>query len=426
MSWLPDVWVLAALASVGATCGALGGFAMLRRQSLLSDTLAHAALPGVCLAYVLTGSKEPLVLLAGAFAAGLAGVLWVLGILRGSRLKQDAALGIVLATFFGVGVVLLTLLQNRPDAGQAGLDHFIYGQAAYLTRGHVAVMLFFGLLVLAMLALFYKEFKLLSFDGDYASTLGFRRGLLEICLSVLIVTAVMISLRATGVVLTVALLIAPAAAARQWTHRLGTMLFLAAAIGVASALGGAMWSQNQEHTPTGPAVVLVASGLLVLSLLWAPRRGLYWGWQRLRRHRRQIRRENLLADFYRLGERRRDWQQDYSAEELAGVRRQKPREVRAILRELEQSGAASSDGRLWRLTSAGIAEAAKVVRNHRLWELYLARRLDLAADHVHRDAEEMEHALSAEVVGELMTALENPDLDPHGHPIPRAVKLLDQ
>jgi manganese/zinc/iron transport system permease protein len=422
---VPDAAVLAALAIIGATSGALGCFAVLRRQSLLGDTLAHAALPGVCLAYLLTGLKEPLLLLAGALAAGVVGTMLMLGLLNNSRLRQDAALGLVLSTFFGAGVVLLSFMQNHPDAGQSGLDQFIYGQAAYLIHEHVITMSIFGAAALLLLALFYKEFKLLSFDAEYASTLGFARGRLEVLLSLLIVLAVMISLRAVGVVLTVTLLIAPAAAARQWTHRLSVMIVLAMGLGVVSALGGAVWSQNFEDTPTGPAVVLVASFFLTVSLLFAPQRGLLWSWLRLQRYRRKVRRENLLTDFYRLGEWGGGTRQSWTVAELANVRRLPERQVARTLNELAAEGyvAAAANGETtWQLTPAGQAEAARVVRNHRLWELYLARRLELAPDHVHRDAEDMEHALPPEVVAELASSLDHPERDPHGHPIPRAAR----
>jgi manganese/zinc/iron transport system permease protein len=419
MNWLPDAAVLQGCAIVGATSAALGCFAVLRRQSLLGDTLAHAALPGVCLIYLLTGVKEPLVLLIGALIAGTVGTLMVLGLLNASRLKQDAALGIVLATFFGVGIILLSSFQNHPDRGQSGLDQFIYGQAAFLTQEHVRLMLIFGVVALVLLALFYKEFKLVSFDPDYADTLGYRKRLLEVILSLLIVAGVMISLRAVGVVLTVALLVAPAAAARQWTERLGLMILLAMVFGVLAAVSGTIWSQNAEATPTGPAIVLVASAWLAVSLLLAPERGLLWNWLRLARHRRKVRQENLLKDFYRLGEMRRDRRGEFAVKELAEVRHQPAKPVRRTLAELEARGLVFADSDHWQLTHAGVSEAARVLRNHRLWELYLARRLDLPADHVHRDAEDMEHALPPEIVRELDVALQHPDTDPHGHPIPR-------
>jgi manganese/zinc/iron transport system permease protein len=358
----------------------------------------------------------------------LLGSLLVQAIIRGSRLKQDTALGIVLSTFFALGLLMLRYLQD-PARGaskgassgaamQAGLDTFIYGQAAHLRWDQVGVLLGLGLAVLTVLGLCYKEFKVLSFDPEYTQTLGFRRRALELLLSTLIAITVIISLRAVGVVLTVGLLVAPAAAARQWTGRLGGMMLLAMIIGAASGVGGAIWSQNVWRTPTGPAVVLVASGVVAASLLLAPRRGLIATWLRVLQHRRDVRRENLLSDFYRLGERAGDQRRSWTLADLAMVRRQPAGPLQGVLRTLYRDGLVENAGGRWRLTHTGLDAAARIVRNHRLWELYLSKRLDLPADHVHRDAEAMEHALPPEVVAELEALLEHPERDPHGMRIP--------
>jgi manganese/zinc/iron transport system permease protein len=421
---IPDRAVLEGLILIGVTSGALGCFTFLRRQSLLSDTLAHAALPGVCLAFLITGSKSITLLLLGALVAGVLGSLLFLAILRHSKLKQDVALGIVLTTFFAVGVVLLSMLQNSLDARQSGLKHFILGHAAYITVDQVLVFRCLAAVVLITLFACYKELKLLSFDAEYASTLGFQRRRLELIFAALIVAAVIISLRGVGVVLTVALLVAPAAAARQWTERLGVMLVLAVLIGAASGVFGAFWSLHVEHSPTGPVVVLVATMILGFSLLFAPQRGVLWSALRLLAHRRKVRCENLLTDFYRLGEKGRNWQRPREVATLAAVRRLPTALVERTLRLLERQGEVQRVEDGWRLTPEGLSEAVRVVRNHRLWELYLARRLELALDHVHRDAEAMEHALPPEVVAELEESLENPELDPHGLPIPRAVEVV--
>ncbi|HMP03625.1 MAG TPA: iron chelate uptake ABC transporter family permease subunit [Gemmatales bacterium] len=417
--WLPDPSILLALAVVGATSASLGCFAVLRRQSLLGDTLAHAALPGIGLAFWLTEAKSPLVLLLGAMATGLLGAALLFALKHASRLKEDAALGLVLSTFFGVGIVILTRLQNEPEASQSGLDHFIYGQAAYLTWDHARLMLGLGMVVLVCLALTYKECKLLSFDPAFAASLGLPRRRLEALLAGLTVVGVMLSLRAVGVVLTVALLIGPDAAARQWTQRLSTMMGLAIAFGISSSWLGAIWSQTADATPTGPAIVLVASVLLVVSILVAPGRGLWWHYLRLRQHRRDVAAENVLADFYRHGERQGDRTAPMPAAELADQRGLRFPPLERTMRDLCRRGLAESAGDGWRLTEAGADEAARVMRSHRLWELYLARRLDLPLDHVHRDAEEMEHALPSEIVAELDAHLGHPRVDPHGHPIPR-------
>jgi manganese/zinc/iron transport system permease protein len=415
---MPEWVILEGLALIGATCGVVGSFAVLRRQSLLGDTVAHAALPGICFAYLLTGEKALPVLLLGAAGSSILAAWLVLALVHNSRLKQDAALGVVLSTFFAAGLLLLTHLQSRPDGYLAGLHTFLFGQAAYLRGEQVRWMLAVSLAILGLVVLAYKEFKLVSFDPEYASTLGFPRRLVEGVLAALLVATVLVSLRAVGVVLTVGLLTAPATAARQWTNRLRQMLLLAAGFGVASAWLGALWSQNAPRTPLGPASVLIASALMLGSLLLAPERGLLAAAWRLARHRRKVRLENLLSDFFRLAEAQRDWQRAWSLEQLSGVRGQPPAQLARTLRQLEESGLiVESDGK-WRLTQQGVQEAARIVRIHRLWELYLARRLDLAADHVHRDAEAMEHALTPELVAELEAALGHPEVDPQGKPIP--------
>jgi manganese/zinc/iron transport system permease protein len=271
---------------------------------------------------------------------------------------------------------------------------------------------------LALVILFYKELKLFSFDPDFAGTVGFSRRGLEVLTALLTMAGVMISLRAIGVVLTTALLIVPAAAARQWTGGLGRMIFLAMAFGVVSGLGGAIWSQNADATPAGPAVTLTATSILIVSLALAPRRGMLWAWLRLAAHRRKVRRENLLSDFYRLGEGGKDWDRSRSSEDLAAVRGQPSRAARRTLRLLQTAGKVQRNTDGWRLTPEGLEDAALVVRNHRLWELYLTHRLDLPADHVHRDAEEMEHALSPEMVRDLENLLGDVTRDPHGRVVP--------
>lgn len=425
MTWLPEGTVLQGLAILGTTCGTVGCFALLRRQNLLADTLAHAALPGICAAYLLTRDKDLPVLLLGAAVSGTLGVWLILAIVQTSRLKQDAALGIVLSTFFATGLLLLTYLQNFPDGNQAGLNTFIYGQTAYLREEHVRWMLGISVLLLSVVGLLYKEFKLVCFDPDYAQTLGLRRRVLEFLLAMLLVLTVLISLRSVGVVLTVGLLTAPAATARQWTNRLGSMIVLAAVLGVACSWLGAIWSQNVPLTPAGPAIVLTASVVMLGSLMLAPQRGVLAAWLRQLAHRRRVRLENLLTDFYRLNEVRHDWEQPRNVIELAQVREQPPQVVQRTLHDLEDAGLVVETDGGWRLTQQGLQEAARIVRTHRLWELYLSRRLDLAADHTHRDAEAMEHALTPELVAELESSLENPETDPQGKPIPRGKPLSE-
>lgn len=415
----PNLWyVMGGCAILGLAGGALGCFAVLRKQSLLGDALAHAALPGICVAFLLTNSKNPEILLAGALGAGLLGALFILGIVRGTRLKEDAALGTVLSVFFGGGIVLLTAIQHQPNAAQAGLDKFLFGHAASLVPRDLQVLGGLTAVVLVLLALFYKEFKVLSFDRDFGASLGLPMRRLEVLLTALIVVAVVIGLQTVGVVLMAAMLITPAVAARQWTHSLGRMVLLAGLIGAGGGVVGALFSGTGRNLPTGPLIVLAVTGVLLMSLAFAPRRGLVWSWLRLWRHRRQVRQENLLADLYRLGEPAQDWTRDRTVPAMAAVRELPARQLAKTAAQLRARGWLEPVGTSWRLTPAGLEEARRVVRNHRLWELFLARRLELASDHLHRDAEEMEHTLPPAVVAELEQLLGQPDLDPHGEAIP--------
>lgn len=275
-------------AVLGAVSGLLGAFAVLRRQSLLGDALSHAALPGICLAYLLTGDKSLPVLLLGAGLAGWIATLLILRIVEHSRIDEDGALGIVLTVFFGAGVVLLTKIQQGNDANQAGLDKFIFGQAATLLAEQVVLMAALGGLALLVVGLFYKEFKLITFDADFAASLGLPTGMLSVALTSLIVVAVMLGLQTVGVVLMAAMLIAPAAAARQWTDRFAVMLGLSALFGLAAGVGGTLISIGQARLPTGPMIILCATALVVVSILLAPNRGLLWEGARRWRTRRRL------------------------------------------------------------------------------------------------------------------------------------------
>jgi manganese/zinc/iron transport system permease protein len=417
------ITVMAGASLIGVVSGALGCFAVLKRQSLLGDALAHAALPGVCLAYLLgsvigVDPKHPLLLLGGALVTAWVGTLILLSVTRTTRIRQDAALGVVLSVFFGAGIVLLTFLQHgSAGAGQAGLDKFLFGQAASLVPRDVVLMAVLGAIVLLTLAVFFRPFQLIVFDPVYAGSQGVPVRRFEVLLTTLIVVAVVVGLQTVGVVLMAAMVVTPAAAARQWTDRLLTMVVLAAVIGALAGATGTWVSSLARRLPTGPLIVLSATALLGVSLLLAPRRGLAWAAVRRLRNRRRVRVENLLKDLWRLGERDGRYAAPRAVNDVLAVRAA----PHAAVDHARNAGLVHVAGPLVQLTDAGLERAARVVRNHRIWELYLARRLDIAADHVHRDAEDMEHALDDEVLEAIDRALGRPTVDPHGRPIPRGV-----
>lgn len=261
-------------AVLGAVSGALGAFAVLRRQSLMGDAISHAALPGVVLAFLISGSKDILALGAGALFTAWLGTMAMVYIRRRTRIKEDTSLGLVLSVFFGVGMVLLTFTQRLPNAHQAGLDRFLFGQAAALLERDVVYMAAFGGSALLMLALLWKEFKLVSFDPEFATGLGLPVRALDVLLTTLLAVAIVLGLQAVGVVLMSAMVVAPAAAARQWTDRLGHMVLISALFGAISGVAGTLVSSLASGLSTGPTIVLVASFIVLFSILFAPARGL--------------------------------------------------------------------------------------------------------------------------------------------------------
>jgi manganese/zinc/iron transport system permease protein len=297
-----------ALGSVilGLVSGVLGSFALLRRQSLLGDALAHAALPGVVVAFVLSGyAKLPVVLLVGAAAAGWLGATLLTVIVRNTRIKEDTAMGIILSVFFGVGYMFLSMLRRSGNAEQAGLDRYLFGSASSLIASDVELMAVLGVFAIGLTLLFFKEFKVLAFDADFLATQGFPVRRLDILLTSLFVVAIMIGLQTVGVVLMSAMLTAPGAAARQWTNRLNVMLVAAAAVGALSGVIGAVVSMVAE-VPTGPAIVLALTSITLFSFVFGAERGLVWAWLRTRRSHAVIKAETVLIDLYRIAERHRD------------------------------------------------------------------------------------------------------------------------
>lgn len=274
-------------AVLGVVGGVLGSFAVLRRQGLYGDALAHATLPGVCVAFVLSGTKAPVILLAGAALSASLGALLIIAVVGATRIKQDAALGIVLSVFFGFGTVLLTYIAGTGNSGQAGLERFIFGQAATLVADDVATMGVLGGASLVLVALLFKEFKLLSFDPAFAASAGYPVGRLNLLLTALIVVAIVIGIQTVGVILMAAMLITPAAAARQWTERLSAMICVSGLFGAASGVAGAVISATGPDLPTGPLVVLVATAILLVSLLLGKSRGALWERLRAARNRRE-------------------------------------------------------------------------------------------------------------------------------------------
>jgi len=259
---------------LGVTSGALGAFAVLRKQSLLGDVLSHAALPGVALGFLIAGGRSFAAVLAGALVTGVAAALTMLLLTRRSRLKTDAALGIALGSFFAAGVVLLSYVQGRAGAGQAGLETFLFGQAAATLRSDVWLMAGISIVAIGLVLAAWKEFSAVTFDPVFAASIGLPVAILDATMTAMIALAVVLGLQMVGVVLMSAMVVAPAVAARQWTNRLGIMVLLSALFGAVGGVAGALISASGRGLATGPLIVLALTAIAGFSLAFAPNRGL--------------------------------------------------------------------------------------------------------------------------------------------------------
>lgn len=343
-------------AILGAVTGMLGSFAVLRKQSLLGDAISHAALPGIALAFLITGAKDTNTLLIGALVSGLIGTSWIRGIVTKTHLKSDTALGLILSLFFGFGMLLLTFIQKQPNANQAGLDKYLFGQAATLVESDVWLMAIITGICLLVMLLFWKEFKLLLFDPDYTKTLGFNTKFIDVLITSFIVLAIVLGLQTVGVVLMSAMLLAPAAAARQWTNSLGKMVFLAAIFGAFSGVFGTAISASQDNLSTGPVIVIVASIFVVFSFVFSPGRGLLFRQIRFIKNRRDLEFQKTLAFMYHIAETHEDISHPHTIKILNNFQGF----TRKTLQKLVDKNYVTLDGTMWSLTEEGFETAANL------------------------------------------------------------------
>lgn len=347
-------------AILGAICGMLGSFAVLRKQSLLGDAISHAALPGIAIAFLITGTKDTNVLLLGALVSGLIGTFWIRGMITKTHLKSDTALGLVLSLFFGFGMLLLTFIQKQPNANQAGLDKYLFGQAATLVEKDVTVMAIVTGICLVIMLLFWKEFKILLFDADYTKTLGFNTRFIDVLITFFIVLAIVLGLQTVGVVLMSAMLLAPAAAARQWTNKLSVMIVLAAMFGAFSGVFGTAISASQNNLSTGPVIVLVAGVFVLFSFIFSPDRGILFKQVRKYQNRRNLKLQKTLQFMFDIAKTHENISHPHAIKILNNFQGY----TRASLKEMEEKEWVKVTGQDWLMTEKGYEAAANLYNNH--------------------------------------------------------------
>lgn len=343
-------------AILGAICGMLGSFAVLRKQSLLGDAISHAALPGIAIAFLISGVKDSNLFLLGALISGLVGTFWIRSITKNTHLKSDTALGLTLSLFFGFGMLLLTFIQKQPNASQAGLDTYLFGQAATLLAKDVWLIAIVAGIALLILLVFWKEFKILLFDEDYTKTLGFNTRFIDILITTFIVITIVLGLQTVGVILMSAMLLAPAAAARQWTNSLGVMVFLAAIFGAFSGVIGTAISASQSNLSTGPVIVLVAASIVLFSFIFSPNRGLLFREIRFRKNRNNLKMQKTLAFMYGIAKTHENISHPHAIKILNGFQGFSKKS----LQELVDLNYVEINGQQWSMTMEGYETAANL------------------------------------------------------------------
>jgi manganese/zinc/iron transport system permease protein len=393
--------VIAGTTLLGACAGMLGCFAVLRRKALTGDALAHAALPGLCMAFLILGERSLPEMLLGAFLSGLLGICVIAAINRFTRVKEDAAIGIVLSVFFGAGIVLSSWIQKMPTGQKAGLDSYILGKTAGMLLQDVELIGGASLVCLLAVLLLYKEFQLISFDTAFARVQGWPASFLDLLLMGMIAVGVVIGLPAVGVVMMSALLILPGVAARFWTDRLSRMLFLAAALGGLTGAVGTALSAQFSLLPAGPIIVLVGTCIFLISLFFAPRRGLVVrAWQRWR-FRRELAMRNFLRGLWEMAEEHRSSEIHFTQEDL--VHRFTPA---ALSRALRNGYLRLTNEDTYTLTEEGLHRAIEITRGYRLWQELLLQNPDQAPGLVTLQHETVADLLPAEQVAGLIAALQ--------------------
>lgn len=400
--------VLLGVTLLGVAAGLIGTFAMLRKRSLMSDTLSHATLPGIAAAFLLAvalghSGRDLWLLLAGAAASGVLGVLTVQLIVRHTRLPADAAMGAVLSVFFGAGFVLLSYIQTLDTGDQGGIAKFIYGQTAAMTALEASAIGTVALIAVVGTAALFKEFRLVCFDPEFADAQGWSVTAIDLLMMAIVVAVTVVGLRAVGLILVVALLVIPPAAARLWSERLTAVVLTSALIGGLSGYLGAAASALFPGFPAGAVIVLVAGLLFLLSLLFAPARGVIASGLRLARLRLDVASQHVLRALYESVERGEIRLEDaVELRRLRALQRWPAPWLDLVSRLLAWRGLIHRKGQGGVvLTPAGRIQALRITRNHRLWEQFLVSCADIAASHVDHSADLVEHILSAELVARL-------------------------
>ena len=432
MEWtFLDSWIVITGALSAMACALLGNFLVLRRMSMMGDAISHAVLPGLAIAFLITGSRESLPMLIGAVAIGVLTAFMVQGIAKLSNLDKGASMGVVFTTLFALGLILI-----RQAADHVDLDPgcVLYGAIeltpldTYEILGYeipAAALTNAGMLLLngILVVIFYKELKITTFDPALATTMGINANVMHYVLMTFVAATTVAAFESVGSILVIAMLIVPAASAHLLTDRLPTMLVISLMIAFVSAILGHIfaitipgWFGFRDTSTAG--MMGVAAGLIfLLVFLFAPRHGLISRTLSQTMLALKITKDDILGFLYRYQELAVPASTPLKIDDLRkGLKLGFSANI--AVWDLKRKGRLSIEGIGLNLTSVGEQEGRGLIRSHRLWEAYLCNQLSACATDVHLPAHKLEHFTDASMQSQLDQEIGYPEVDPHQRKIP--------
>lgn len=408
---LHEEWFLRALIvsiMVGAVCGVLGCFIVLKNMSLIGDALSHSVLPGVVVGFIFFG-QNVVAFFTGSVLAGLLTAIIISWLQQRLKAKNDAAIGIVFSTMFSLGVIGISYL-SRTYHVHLDLKDFLFGNILGIQDNDVLLTLVVSTFVLFSIISLFKFFYASTFQEDVARTMGINTTLVHYFLMLLLSFAVVSSMQAVGVILVVAMLIIPASTALLLSFRLQSVLVISAFLGVGSCISGMLFSVWLQTAP-GPMITVTAAFIYLLAVLFSPKNGVLF----LHFKNKKMQMKIWEDDCLKLISKNINSSKSYLQEEIKWDTTKWNR----VLKSLQKKDFIEIAQNEIRLTKTGNEQAQKLIRAHRLWETYLVNRLGVQKDEIHQWAEDIEHLLNDEMVERLNKRLGFPDVDPHGSEIPK-------
>ncbi|MDA1261822.1 MAG: metal ABC transporter permease [Planctomycetota bacterium] len=439
-TWAIDGWIIAVSALAAVACAIPGSFLVVRNTSMLADAISHAVLPGIAVGFLFSGTRDPLWMFIGAAAAGLLVALLSRALARVGRMDSGAALGIVFTTMFAIGLILIVQVADKVDLDPSCV---LYGSVELSPLDSVSISgwlipraaLVLGGVCLANIiaaTLLWKSMLVTAFDPALALTLGQRPRLIETIVLGMAAATCVAAFESVGSILVVAMMIVPAATARLWSERLAGVMVGAAMTGVAASIlghwvaasGAPLVLAGGRDASTAGSVAATLGVLYAGSLLFAPGRGVLRRLEERWRLALRIAREDAIGLLWRLEEDGRAVGRGELHELLVSGAEVRPWISRVAINSLGRDRIVATETGSMRLTEDGRRAGAALVRSHRLWEIYLMRKMALAPDHVHPTAMKLEHITDAAMRDQLAkegdgdAGAQGRLSDPHGRAVP--------